>query len=64
MLVIVIALLVVKIVRDSQIKNVDTATTEETAADASTDAAILLTRLTTRWIPPATARAPRSRSTA
>ena len=39
MLVIVIALLVVKIVRDSQIKNVDTATTEETVADASTDAA-------------------------
>ena len=38
-LVIVIALLVVKIVRDSQIKNVDTATTEETVADASTDAA-------------------------
>lgn len=36
---IVIALLVVKIVRDSQIKNVDTATTEETVADASTDAA-------------------------
>ena len=38
-LVIVIALLVVKIVRDSRIKNVDTATTEETVADASTDAA-------------------------
>ena len=38
-LVIVIALLVVKIVRDSQIKNVDTATTEETETDASTDAA-------------------------
>ena len=38
-LVIVIALLVVKIVRDSQIKNVDTATSEETVADASTDAA-------------------------
>ena len=38
-LVIVIALLVVKIVRDSQIKNVDTATTEETVAalDSSGD---------------------------
>ena len=38
-LVIVIALLVVKIVRDSQAKNVDTAATEETVSDASTDAA-------------------------
>ena len=38
-LVVIIALITMKIVRDSQIKNVDTATTEETVADASTDAA-------------------------